>query len=154
MANVDQALVCLVRSFHQLFGEYHLPDDVNDDDDDNDDATKPPKEEQLVLEWQQQIGKWGRGLILFNPWTTTLLPIPPLAGLAGTHVSDVSRSFNVEDKEFVMDCGHEKWVAVWRIGGKGLQKRKGSEGYRGKAGEGAGGGGELSFSSPLTHCCT
>lgn len=62
-----------MRSFHQLFSEYHLPDD----DDDNDDATKPPKEEQLVLEWQQQIGKWGTGLILFNPWTTTLLPIPP-----------------------------------------------------------------------------
>lgn len=78
VANVDQALVCLVHSFHQLFGEYHLPvDDDDDDDDDNDDATKPPKEEQLVLEWQQQIGKWGRGLILFNPWTTTLLPIPP-----------------------------------------------------------------------------
>lgn len=47
----------------------HCPDDVDDGA-----AIFPPIVEQLVVQLQQQIGKWGRGLSWYNPCPTALPP--------------------------------------------------------------------------------
>lgn len=71
----------IVLSFHQLHGEFYFIElrirfFVNIWYLLDDDAAKLFKRRTACLELQQQIGKWGRALIFFNPWTTTLLPTP------------------------------------------------------------------------------
>lgn len=54
-------------------------------------------------------------------------------------MSDGSRSFNVEDKEFVMDCGHKIGWLVGKLEGRGYENRRGVSGIEEKQVKGRGG---------------